>query len=245
MESVYAHVQTLLAAQKRLFVVLIDPQKCIGETLDAYVQMVNRALPDLIFVGGSQLRDSVRHTVAQIKSRTSIPVVLFPGDSSQFTDNVDALLVLTLISGRNSDLLIGQHVAVSKRVKESGVETISTGYILIDGGKKTAVQQVSNTEPLATTDIDLVVSTALAGELIGNKLIYLEAGSGASHPIPRSLISAVKAEISIPLIVGGGLTNVEAVFQAYKAGADIVVVGNLFETHLDSMIELCAVRNQF
>ena len=211
--------------------------------LDDVIATANKAKPDFIFVGGSQLQNSVDETVVHIKSLTTIPVVLFPGNAFQLTNKADALLLLSLISGRNAEWLIGQHVQAAKAIQESALETISTGYILIDGGNTTAVERVSKTKPLQRDAIEEVVSTALAGELLGNKLIYLEAGSGAQNPVPTSLIKAVKESIHIPLIVGGGLTSTDAIKKAYEAGADIVVVGNYLETHLEKMVDFCAVRN--
>lgn len=243
MQPIYDIITAARNTNKRLFAVLIDPEKCIGAVLDDVIATANKAKPDFIFVGGSQLQNSVDETVVHIKSLTTIPVVLFPGNAFQLTNKADALLLLSLISGRNAEWLIGQHVQAAKVIQESALETISTGYILIDGGNTTAVERVSKTKPLQRDAIDEVVSTALAGELLGNKLIYLEAGSGAQNPVPTTLIKAVKESIHIPLIVGGGLTSTDAIKKAYEAGADIVVVGNYLETHLEKMVDFCAVRN--
>jgi len=243
MQKVYDIITTARNTNKRLFAVLIDPEKCVGATLDQVIATAKKAKPDFIFVGGSQLQNSVDETVVHIKSLTTIPVVLFPGNALQLSNNADALLLLSLISGRNAEWLIGQHVQAAKAIQQSALETISTGYILIDGGNTTAVERVSKTKPLQRDAINEVVSTALAGQLLGHKLIYLEAGSGAQNPVPTALIKAVKKAIDIPLIVGGGLTSTDAIKQAYEAGADIVVVGNYLETHLEKMVDFCAVRN--
>lgn len=243
MQPIYDIITAARNTNKRLFAVLIDPEKCIGAVLDDVIATANKAKPDFIFVGGSQLQNSVDETVVHIKSLTTIPVVLFPGNAFQLTNKADALLLLSLISGRNAEWLIGQHVQAAKVIQESALETISTGYILIDGGNTTAVERVSKTKPLQRDAIDEVVSTALAGQLLGHKLIYLEAGSGAQNPVPTSLIKAVKESIHIPLIVGGGLTSTDAIKKAYEAGADIVVVGNYLETHLEKMVDFCDVRN--
>ena len=243
MQPIYDIITAARNTNKRLFAVLIDPEKCIGAVLDDVIATANKAKPDFIFVGGSQLQNSVDETVVHIKSLTTIPVVLFPGNAFQLTNKADALLLLSLISGRNAEWLIGQHVQAAKAIQQSALETISTGYILIDGGNTTAVERVSKTKPLQRDAINEVVSTALAGQLLGHKLIYLEAGSGALNPVPTSLIKAVKKAIDIPLIVGGGLTSTDAIKQAYEAGADIVVVGNYLETHLEKMVDFCAVRN--
>jgi len=243
MQKVYDIITTAVSDKKRLFAVLIDPEKCVGTALDKVITRINHANPDFIFVGGSQLQNSVDETVVHIKSLTTIPVVLFPGNALQLSNNADALLLLSLISGRNAEWLIGQHVQAAKAIQQAALETISTGYILINGGNTTAVERVSKTKPLQRDAIDDVVSTALAGQLLGHKLIYLEAGSGAQNPVPTELIKAVKKAIDIPLIVGGGLTSTDAIKQAYEAGADIVVVGNYLETHLENMMDFCAVRN--
>ena len=223
-----------------MFALLIDPEKVSDEwlrqimsTVDGQQSIANSQL--LIFVGGSQLRESAFDVVEKIKSLTSIPVVMFPGDTSQFADNVDALLFLSLASGRNAKYLIEQHIESAQTIKKSGVECISTGYILIDGGKHTAVERISNTSPYSTDNIQLITNTALACELLGHKIIYLEAGSGANHPVPQNIIKATRETISIPLIVGGGIKTPEQMLSAFDSGADLVVVGNHLESHPEDL----------
>lgn len=223
-----------------MFALLIDPEKASDEwlrqmmsTVDSQQSIVNSQL--FIFVGGSQLRESAFDVVEKIKSLTSIPVVMFPGDTSQFADNVDALLFLSLASGRNSKYLIEQHIESAQTIKKSGVECISTGYILIDGGKHTAVERISNTSPYSTDNVQLITNTALACELLGHKIIYLEAGSGANHPVPQNIIKATRETISIPLIVGGGIKTPQQMLSAFDSGADLVVVGNHLESHPDDL----------
>ena len=223
-----------------MFALLIDPEKASDEwlrqmmsTVDSQQSIANSQL--FIFVGGSQLRESAFDVVEKIKSLTSIPVVMFPGDTSQFADNVDALLFLSLASGRNSKYLIEQHIDAAQTIKKSGVECISTGYILIDGGKHTAVERISNTSPYSTDNIQLITNTALACELLGHKIIYLEAGSGANHPVPQNIIKATRETISIPLIVGGGIKTPQQMLSAFDSGADLVVVGNHLESHPDDL----------
>ena len=223
-----------------MFALLIDPEKASDEwlrqmmsTVDGQQSIVNSQL--FIFVGGSQLRKSAFDVVEKIKSLTSIPVVMFPGDTSQFADNVDALLFLSLASGRNSKYLIEQHIDAAQTIKKSGVECISTGYILIDGGKHTAVERISNTSPYSTDNVQLITNTALACELLGHKIIYLEAGSGANHPVPQNIIKATRETISIPLIVGGGIKTPQQMLSAFDSGADLVVVGNHLESHPDDL----------
>ena len=223
-----------------MFALLIDPEKASDEwlrqimsTVDGQQSIVNSQL--FIFVGGSQLRESAFDVVEKIKSLTSIPVVMFPGDTSQFADNVDALLFLSLASGRNSKYLIEQHIESAQTIKKSGVECISTGYILIDGGKHTAVERISNTSPYSTDNVQLITNTALACELLGHKIIYLEAGSGANHPVPQNIIKATRETISIPLIVGGGIKTPQQMLSAFDSGADLVVVGNHLESHPEDL----------
>ena len=191
-----------------------------------------------IFVGGSQLKDSVCTTVARIKQLTSLPVVMFPGDASQFAENADALLFLSLVSGRNAKYLIEQHIEASRAIKSSGVECISTGYILVDGGKLTAVERVSHTSPYPTTNPQLIADTALASQLLGHKMVYLEAGSGANRSVPQNIIAETRKAIDIPLIVGGGIKTPQQMMDAFSAGADLVVVGNHIESHPEDLTKI-------
>jgi putative glycerol-1-phosphate prenyltransferase len=181
-------------------------------------------------VGGSQLKISFSNLIETFKKELNIPVVLFPGDVTQFSPNADALLFISLISGRNAEYLISQHVNAAIPIKKSGLEVIPTGYILIDGAKKSAVEYISNTQPIPRDKNDIALATALAGELLGMKAIYLEAGSGANMPVPLEMIQHVKAQVSVPLIVGGGIKNITQLQAAYRAGADLVVIGNVLET---------------
>ncbi|MDR3326693.1 MAG: geranylgeranylglyceryl/heptaprenylglyceryl phosphate synthase [Prevotellaceae bacterium] len=217
------------------FAVLIDPEKCYGQRLEAFVKMIDRAKPDFVFVGGSQLKQSVDEAVTTIKENTDIRVILFPGNSMQISDKADAILFLSLISGRNPDFLTGHHINSAKMVKQSGLEVIPTGYILVNGGKHSAVEKVSGTKPLS--NIDEIESTAIAGELLGNKLIYLEAGSGAIQPVDKEIIGRVKQSITVPLIVGGGLKSKTDIQTALSAGANIIVVGNHLETYPEKIFE--------
>lgn len=223
-----------------MFALLIDPEKASDEwlrqimsTVDGQQSTINSQL--FIFVGGSQMRESAFDVVAKIKSLTAVPVVMFPGDASQFADNVDALLFLSLASGRNTKYLIEQHIYAAQAIKKSNVECISTGYILVDGGKRTAVERISNTTPYTTDNIQLITDTALACELLGHKMVYLEAGSGALNPISQNIIKATRETISIPLIVGGGIKTSEQMLSAFNAGADLVVVGNHLESHPEDL----------
>jgi len=225
---VYDKIKEKIAEGKKMLAVLVDPDKGVA-SLSGFIQRLKAFPPDFILVGGSLIFKSVEETIEMIKRECPVPVILFPGNALQFTDKADAMLYLSLISGRNPEFLIGQHVTSSYAIKKSGVELLSTGYILIDGGKPTSVEYMSNTMPVPHDKPEIAVATAIAGELIGHKLIYLEAGSGALRPVSENMIAAVKANTGLPLIVGGGLRTTSDIRNALQAGADIVVVGNVLE----------------
>ncbi|MGC3978661.1 MAG: geranylgeranylglyceryl/heptaprenylglyceryl phosphate synthase [Paludibacteraceae bacterium] len=241
--NIYQSIQTNVRRQKKMLIVLLDPDKFTGEVRTKVLEEFSAFIPDFIFIGGSKTTNSVSELLTSLR-HINVPKVLFPGDASQFTSEADALLFLSLISGRNADYIIGQHVTSAKRIKESGIEVIPTAYILIDGGKETAVKKVSKTMPIAADDIETGVATAVAGELLGLKLTYLEAGSGANQPVVAEMIAAVKKAISHPLIVGGGIKSTAQLQQAYDAGADLVVVGNLFETHPEKISKFISYVNR-
>lgn len=228
-----------------MLAILVDPDKATNSSIKILTEKMKVSSPDFIFVGGSLIHESVDFVVEQLKQNLNVPVVLFPGNACQFSEKADALLFLTLISGRNPEYLIGQHVLSAYKIKKSKVEVISTGYMLIDGGQSTSVQYVSNTMPIPHDKSDIAVATAIAGELIGNKLIYLEGGSGALHPVSEEMIASVKNNIELPLIVGGGLRSADDIKRAYRAGADLVVIGNMLENKPDLYDALLAVRNSF
>ncbi|MGC9151661.1 MAG: geranylgeranylglyceryl/heptaprenylglyceryl phosphate synthase [Microbacter sp.] len=235
--SVYALFVESIRKQKKLFLLLMDPDHFHSEhDIVSFLSHVNKAKPDLILLGGSITTNGTETLLRQIKKWCSIPVVLFPGNTFQFTPEADALLLLTLISGRNPDLLIGQHVVFAQVLKQSGIETISTGYLLVESGQTTAVEYISNTRPIPRSKPGIAAATALAGTMIGNRLIYLEAGSGAEMPVPSDMIAKVKQTIDVPLIVGGGLRTTSDLIHALAAGADAVVVGNVFE-HVPELIK--------
>lgn len=229
MRNVYNKILQAKACGEKLFALLIDPEKCTESLLEAYVCAVRSAAPDFVFVGGSQLQSSVDGVVKRLKEAVSVPVVLFPGNVMQLTDGVDAVLLLSLLSGRNAEYLIGQHVRAARALKRMACELIPTAYLLIDGGVRSAVSRVSNTLPLAADDVNLVVDTALAGEQLGMRLVYLEAGSGAVRRVPEEVIGAVCGDLSLPIVVGGGICSPLQMMAAYRAGADVVVVGNALE----------------
>ena len=227
--------------QKQL-ALLVDPDKYSQESLALFVELAKETLPDCIMVGGSLVAGSVEQVVQYIKLHTNIPVVLFPGNNHQLCNEADVLLLLSLLSGRNADFLIGQHVVAAKAIRDSGIESISTGYILIDGGCSTSVEYMSNTKPIPRDKVEIIVATAIAGELIGNRMVYLEAGSGAINPVSKEAIQAVRQAISLPIIVGGGIRTVEQAKDAYLAGADMIVVGNALEKDRFFMRDLAQIR---
>lgn len=238
--TIYDQILENKACGRKMFALLIDPEKCSDEWLCQVLSTVNAQQSTdnsqlFIFVGGSQLKESVFDIVEKIKRVTTVPVVMFPGDASQFAENVDALLFLSLASGRNTKYLIEQHIDAAPLIKKTGIETIPTGYILIDGGKLTAVERVSHTTPYSTENTELITNTALACQLLGQKMVYLEAGSGANNPVPQNIIRATREAIDIPLIVGGGIKTPEQMKAAFCAGADLIVVGNHLESHPDHL----------
>ncbi|MFZ4581238.1 MAG: geranylgeranylglyceryl/heptaprenylglyceryl phosphate synthase [Paludibacter sp.] len=240
--EIYASILQNIANGKKMLAVLIDPDKCNSEHLHKLLPLLKIHTPDFIFVGGSQLKISFSDLIETFKHELHIPVVLFPGDVTQFSPNADALLFISLISGRNAEYLISQHVNAAIPIKKSGLEVIPTGYILIDGGKKSAVEYISNTQPIPRDKNDIALATALAGELLGMKAIYLEAGSGANLPVLHDMIQHVKAQISVPIIVGGGIKNNAQLQAAYRAGADLVVIGNILETEPAKIEEFVSKR---
>ncbi len=223
-------VKEKIQAKEKLFAVLIDPDDIELTQVDAFIALAEKTKVDVIFVGGSLvLKNNFLETTRLIQSKTTIPLVLFPGNVFQVSPHADAILFLNLISGRNPEYLIHQQVLAAPHVVAAGLESVSTGYMLIDGGNKTTVAYISNTTPIPAEKKDIAVSTALAGKLMGNQMIFMDAGSGAKNPIPEQMISAVKKATQLPLIIGGGLKSVEDIQKACHAGADIIVVGNALE----------------
>lgn len=226
---------------KKSFAVLIDPDKVNQHALDELVQLATDAQVDYFFLGGSlvisnHLDDCVKH----IKAQSDIPVILFPGSPSQVSKYADALLYLSLISGRNPELLIGQHVISAPVVKQSGLEIMPTGYMVIDGGAPTTVSYISNAAPIPADKNEIAMCTAMAGEMLGMKLIYMDAGSGARKPITESMIEKVAGTIEAPLIIGGGITEPEKAYRNCRAGADVIVVGNAIEKDPSLIKEIAA-----
>ncbi len=228
--KIYSQLLSLKAQNKSGFAVLADPDKIAPADMQYLARLCNDAKVDYLLMGGSLLMaHQMELCIQRFKTESDIPVVLFPGSPAQVTPYADALLYLSLISGRNADMLIGQHVVSSPAVKASGLEVISTGYMIIDGGVQTTVSYISNAQPIPADKPEIALCTAWAGELQGKHVIYMDAGSGARRPVTSEMISKVSSHIEIPLFVGGGILTPDKVYENCKAGANIVVVGNAIE----------------
>lgn len=229
-KQIYSALCNRKLSGKKSFGLLIDPDKADDEKMEKLLPLAIDAGVDFFLVGGSLvISDYLDNCVKSIKRNCDIPVLLFPGNNTQVSKYADALLYLSLISGRNPDLLIGQHVISAPAVKKSGIEIISTGYMVIDGGAPTTVSYISNATPLPADKSDIAMCTAMAGEMLGMKLIYMDAGSGAKVPITESMIKRVSANIEVPLIIGGGIKDPEKAYLNCKAGADMIIIGNAIE----------------
>lgn len=230
MNTIYSNILLSIKRNEKLLAVLIDPDKFSIENTSRFFEKVNASITTHIFVGGSIVDDNQTDVlVSEINKYTKLPLVLFPGDVTQITDKADALLFLSLLSGRNPEYLIGKHVEAVSKLNKTNLEVIPTGYILIESGKVTAVEKVTDTKPMLRDNIQNIIDTAKAGQLLGMKLIYLEAGSGAETPLTAEVISQVKKELNIALIVGGGIKTKQQLDNTYDSGADLVVIGTAFE----------------
>lgn len=234
MSQIYSHYFSSSAKQ---LAILIDPEKQTADSLQKLAKRIDDSVIDLIFVGSSLSSNDYNACILNIKALTQKPVILFPGNALQLSPNADALLNLSLISGRNPDFLIGEHVKSALFVKKSGLEVIPTGYVLIDGGRKTSVEYMSNTQAIPRDKTDIAVATAVAGEHLGLKTIYLEAGSGAKESVPNAMLKAVKAQIDLPIICGGGIKSKTEIQEKWEAGANIVVIGTAFEQNPEFLNE--------
>lgn len=240
METILNTIKQRHKVGQKSIAVLIDPDKIHHQDeLNTVIKIANENYVDYFFVGGSLITNSsLPNIINLIKVQSSIPILLFPGSNMQINDQADGLLLLSLISGRNPDLLIGQHVIAAPILKNSGLEILSTGYMLIDGGSATSVVYMSNTLPIPSEKYSIASSTAMAGEMLGNQLIYLDAGSGAANAINSKMINAVREAVNVPLIVGGGINSSEKAMDALHAGADVIVIGNAAEKNPNLLIEV-------
>jgi putative glycerol-1-phosphate prenyltransferase len=216
--------------RQRQFALLIDPDRVAGSELAQLASRAQKSGVNLLFVGGSLLvNDTLHDCVRIIKENCNIPVVLFPGDNMQVVPNADAILLLSVISGRNAEMLIGKHVVAAPRLRHSGLEIIPTGYMLIDSGRPTTASYMSNSQPIPHDKNDIALCTAMAGEMLGMQCVFMDGGSGAQNSVSESMIAAVAENTSVPLIIGGGIRTPEMARSKFEAGADIVVVGNAIE----------------
>lgn len=228
--NLYQNILTSIANNQKLLAILIDPEKVTLEQLPHLISQIKNSPVTHILVGGSTFEgQNLDELIMELKRLCHLPILLFPGGFQQISAAADGILFLSLLSGRNPDYLIEHQVKSVPYLAKTKLEVIPTGYLLIESGKETAVAKVSQTQPLDRNDIEYVCQTAKAGEYLGNKLIYLEAGSGAELAVPLAMIQKVKATLSVPLIVGGGIRSKEAIENAFAAGADIVVIGTAFE----------------
>ena len=230
MVHIYNQIVSAKLANKKLLAILIDPDKVLMEHVSVLIQKIKLSPATHILVGGSSFEGlHLDELIVELKTKIELPILLFPGNPSQISDKADGILFLNLLSGRNPDYLIEHQVNAVPILKKTTLEVISTGYILIESGSETAVERVSKTKPLDRTNANYVLQTAQAGEYIGNKLMYLEAGSGAKLAVPTEMIALVSQNIQIPVIVGGGIRSKKEIEAAFDAGADMVVIGTAFE----------------
>lgn len=230
-KNLYQNIITSSSKGEKLLAVLIDPDKMDLEKLPSFMAKLNQSYATHVFVGGSTDEEhKTDRLVFGLKKLTKLPILIFPGDVSQISSHADGLLFLSLVSGRNPEYLIGKQIEAVSVLRTMPLEIIPTGYLLIENGKETAVERVTQTEPLKRENIQKIVDTSKASEFLGMKCVYLEAGSGALQPINSEIINAVKNELKIPLIVGGGIKTKKQLDEAYSSGADVVVIGTAFET---------------
>lgn len=229
--------------KKKSIGLLLDPDKITDDSLRVILGVAVEYRADYILAGGSITFNSIDHLIGLVKGSCSIPVILFPGNLLQLSLKADAILLLSLISGRNSELLIGNHVIAAPYLRSVKERLISVGYILIGCGTKTSVEYISQTEAIPADKYDIVVATALAGEMLGLRMIYLEAGSGSVTPVPAGMIKAVRENVQIPIAVGGGLKKGLDIRNAFEAGADLIILGNGCEKNPDLLAEACRIRD--
>jgi len=239
--DIYSQIKEKKANCKKQFAVLIDPDKLDDKQVQRVADLAFKAKVDYFFIGGSLLiNNSLDSCITTLKKETAIPVVLFPGNNMQLSYRADGILFLSLISGRNAEMLIGRHVIAAPYLRLSSLEVISTGYMLIESGRPTTVSYMSNSVPIPADKIDIACCTAMAGEMLGLKLLYMDAGSGAMNPISEKMINSVSSSIQIPLIVGGGIRTPELALVNCNAGADVLVVGNAIEKDAGLITEIGA-----
>lgn len=245
MKQIITKIQDNVNSKKKSLAILIDPDKFDKIKFDT-IDFHNLNKIDFIFIGGSLiLTQQTQQVINKLKEIFNVPIVMFPGNAIHICNGIDGILFLSLISGRNPDYLIGQQVIAAPMLKNSGVEIIPTGYMLIDGGSPTTANYMSHTVPIPNNKPEIAVCTAMAGEMLGFQLIFMDAGSGASHAINKDMIKAVKSNIDIPLIIGGGINTFLKAQDAYDSGADIIVIGNLLEENAQVMNSIVTLKEQY
>jgi len=243
--SVFKHLKSVIEKRGAAYVVLLDPDKKNDSSIESRVELANKSNVDALFVGGSLMMDGkCNDRVRRIKETSDVPVIFFPGGVGQLNAYYDAMLFMSVISGRNPHYLIGEQAIAAPMVKDIGMETIPTGYMLMDGGAGSTVEFMSGTRPIPMNRPDIAVAHALAGQYLGMKLIYLEAGSGAIHPVSNDVVHAVSESLDIPIIVGGGIRDVETASEKVKSGASIIVTGTVVEENSSIMSEIADAVHQ-
>lgn len=242
--QIYPHILDQTAKGRKQLAVLIDPDKTDPDSLGQLCAQAQKAGVDYFFVGGSLVTgDFLHQSISVLKENSQVPVLLFPGNALQVSDKADGLLLLSLISGRNPEMLIGNHVVAAPMIKRAGLEVIPTGYMLVESGRLTSVLYMSNTTPIPSEKNDIAQCTAMAGEMLGLKLIYMDAGSGANCSISTTMIQAVRQSISLPLLIGGGIRSGRQAQACWEAGADIVVIGNILEKSPEVLSQMIEIKN--
>lgn len=241
--KIYNQIIEKTKSGKKQLAILIDPDKVSVKQLEKIASISNDSSVDCFFVGGSLItNDNLENCIKVLKNNSEIPVVIFPGNNMQVNQNADGILFLSLISGRNAEMLIGKHVIAAPYIRKFGLEVIPTAYMLIESGKPTTALYMSNSLPIPHDKDDIAMCTAIAGEMLGLKMIYMDAGSGAKNHISFSMIEKVKKNISVPLIIGGGIQSASLAKEIYDAGADMIVVGNAIEKNHTLIRELAIIK---
>lgn len=246
MKSVYKKIQENVQKEQKMLGVLIDPDKCNMRKLSDVLNLCRLHKVDFILVGGSLLmQNRFEEVIIALKKQKEIPIIIFPGNGFQVSSKADAILFTSLLSGRNPEYLIGQQMQAAPHIREANIESIGTAYLLIESGSPTSVSYISNTQAIPANKSDIAVATAMAAEMMGMQMIYLEAGSGAKNPVNDDMIRQVKKHIKLPLICGGGINDIETALSKYNAGADIIVIGNGAEKDVNLIGEIAQVRKRF
>ena len=237
-ETIFNYLLSVKEEKGAGYIVLIDPDKNSEKKLEEKISIINSSGVDAIFIGGSLILDNnCESRVSMIKSLSELPVIFFPGGISQLNKHYDAMLFMSILSGRNPHYLIGEQVVAAPIVKDLGIEVIPTGYLIVDGGSNSSVQFMSGSNPIPIEKPDILVAHALAAQYLGKKLVYLESGSGAKNPIPNKLVEAVNNYIDIPIIVGGGVRTPESAYEKVQSGASFIVTGTVIEDDNTNIIK--------